>query len=161
MEKELRLDLPHEQASEDFGELLGGLLQAGDCVTLIGELGTGKTTTCRGIGRGLGCHEPLRSPTYLLCHEVDGPIPVLHLDAYFEVRMDSLLAEGLCERFQEDCVLLVEWADRLESWWPRDRLEIRLQVAETGRQAALRALGVRAGVRLESLRELLERVNFP
>jgi tRNA threonylcarbamoyladenosine biosynthesis protein TsaE len=139
-----KVRLDSEPRQEAFGELLGELLQGGDCVALIGELGTGKTTTCRGIGRGLECKEALRSPTYLLCHEIEGRHPVLHLDAYFDVRMDSLLGEGLCERFNQDSVLLVEWADRCGSWWPEDRLELRLEVAEGGRELKIRALGARS-----------------
>jgi tRNA threonylcarbamoyladenosine biosynthesis protein TsaE len=138
------LFLEDEDQSEAFGVVLGKLLQAGDCVALIGELGTGKTTTCRGIGRGLECTEPLRSPTYLLCHEFEGRHPVLHLDAYFDVRMDSLLGEGLCERFDSHSVVLIEWADRCLSWWPADRLELRLEVAENGRKVQICGLGPRS-----------------
>ena len=136
--------LADEAQSEFFGELLGGHLQAGDCVALIGELGTGKTSISRGIGRGLECSTPLRSPTYLLCQEHEGRHPVLHLDAYFEARMDSLIGEGLCERFDQEHVLLVEWADRLEAWWPADRLEIRLKVEGSGRLLQLIAHGTRS-----------------
>lgn len=151
----------HEQQQESFGECLGGLLQGGDCIALVGELGTGKTTLCRGIGRGLECVEPLRSPTYLLCHEIAGRVPVLHLDAYFEERMDSLLAEGLCERFDRDHVVLVEWADRLPEWWPADRLEIRLEVAGEGRQLHLEGLGPRAQALLEGLLSTWNSAGFP
>jgi tRNA threonylcarbamoyladenosine biosynthesis protein TsaE len=147
------LDLDTESRSEALGTELGKLLHGGDVVALIGELGTGKTTICRGIGRGLDCAEPLRSPTYLLCHEIAGRIPVLHLDAYFEARMDSLLAEGLCERFDSGSVVLIEWADRLDSWWPVDRLELRLEVFGSGRRLVLRALGPRSGKLLAQLQE--------
>lgn len=152
--------LDSEPRQEAFGELLGELLQGGDCVALIGELGTGKTTTCRGIGRGLECTEALRSPTYLLCHEVDGRHPVLHLDAYFDMRMDSLLGEGLCERFDQSCVLLVEWADRCESWWPVDRLELRLEVVAEGRELEIRALGPRSAEILSQLEKSAKKAGF-
>jgi tRNA threonylcarbamoyladenosine biosynthesis protein TsaE len=138
------LFLDNEDQSEAFGVALGELLQAGDCIALIGELGTGKTTTCRGIGRGLACTESLRSPTYLLCHEFEGRHPVLHLDAYFDARMDSLLGEGLCERFDSASVTLIEWADRCVSWWPEDRLELRLEVAKNGRKVQISGLGPRS-----------------
>ncbi|MCP4091912.1 MAG: tRNA (adenosine(37)-N6)-threonylcarbamoyltransferase complex ATPase subunit type 1 TsaE [Planctomycetes bacterium] len=152
--------LQSEERQEAFGVLLGELLAGGDCVGLIGELGTGKTTTCRGIGRGLECTEPLRSPTYLLCHEVDGRHPVLHLDAYFDVRMDSLLGEGLCERFDEASVLLVEWADRCESWWPEDRLELRLEVATEGRELKICALGPRSAQIQQALENSAKKAGF-
>jgi len=149
--------LEKEEQSERFGEVLGQLLEAGDCVGLIGELGTGKTSISRGIGRGLSCETPLRSPTYLLCQEHQGRHPVLHLDAYFEARMDSLLGEGLCERFDQKHVLLVEWADRLMEWWPEDRLEIHLKVANSGRFLQLFALGNRSQSLLSNLEKSWEK----
>ncbi len=152
--------LENEEHSEAFGEALGGLLQGGDCVALIGELGTGKTTTCRGIGRGLNCTEPLRSPTFLLCHELEGRHPILHLDAYFDVRMDSLLGEGLCERFDSDSVVLIEWADRCTSWWPSDRLELRLEVAGDGRHVAASALGQRSSQLLSEFEKSWKKGGF-
>lgn len=150
-----------ESVHEAFGEHLGKSLQGGDCVALLGELGTGKTTLCRGIGRGLECVEALRSPTYLLCHEIAGRHPVLHLDAYFEERMDSLLAEGLCERFDREHVLLVEWADRLAEWWPADRIQLRLEVASEGRLVELRGLGPKAQTRLEEVLSTWKSSDFP
>jgi len=153
----LTLFLRDEAHSERFGEVLGGLLQGGDCVGMIGELGTGKTSISRGIGRGLACSTPLRSPTYLLCQEHQGRHPVLHLDAYFEARMDSLLAEGLCERFDQEHVLLLEWSDRLQDWWPKDRLEIRLKVEQMGRCAQLLGTGPRSKDLLQELQESLEK----
>ena len=151
--------LAEEAQSEAFGEMLGQLLKAGDCVGLVGELGTGKTSISRGIGRGLACSTPLRSPTYLLCQEHEGRHPVLHLDAYFEARMDSLLAEGLCERFDQEHVLLVEWADRLQEWWPPDRLEIRLKVEKNGRLLQLIDHGPRSKVLRRNLENSWEKVQ--
>ena len=51
-----------------LGAALGALLRGGDFVALDGDLGAGKTTLCAGIGDGMEVDEPLRSPSYLLCH---------------------------------------------------------------------------------------------
>ena len=150
----VRLDTP--ASSEAFGKALGLLLRGGDAVGLIGQLGTGKTTVCRGIGLGLECVTALRSPSYLLCHEIQGRVKVLHMDAYFEERMDALLGEGLCERFDGEHVLLIEWADRLEQWWPADRLEIRLTTEGDGRVAHILGLGREAQERLKELKNSWE-----
>ncbi len=148
----LPLTIPSAEQAEAFGQQLGKLLQGGDCIALIGPLGSGKTTLCRGLGRGLETQQPLRSPSYLLCHEVEGRHPVLHLDAYFAARMESLLMEGLAQRFDSKHVLLVEWADQLVDWWPTDRLEIRIQVLPAGRRFLLQALGPVAQQRLLQLK---------
>ena len=137
-----------------FGVLLGRLLQGGDLVALHGDLGAGKTTLCAGIGEGLGVAERLRSPSYLLCHEAVGRLPVLHLDAYFEARLDGLLAEGLVERFDSATVVLVEWAERMAAWLPPERLELTLEAGSGDQQRLLRvqALGARPAALLTELR---------
>lgn len=125
------LEQPLHQVSHSLAETqrlgreLGGLLEPGDFVALIGELGAGKTAFAGGLGAGLKVEEPLRSPSYLLCCEHLGRHRILHLDAYFEARMASLLAEGLPDRFR-DAVVVVEWADRCAWAWPEDRLQITL-----------------------------------
>jgi tRNA threonylcarbamoyladenosine biosynthesis protein TsaE len=124
-----------------LGRALGELLQGGDCVALCGELGAGKTAFAAGVGKGLGVREPLRSPSYLLCCEHLGRVPALHLDAYFEGRLESLMVEGLAARFTHETVLLIEWADRLAAWWPGDRLEVGLSA---GPEPEARTLTVRA-----------------
>lgn len=113
------------KSTEQIGVCLGACLQAGDLVRLHGELGAGKTTFCRGVGRGLGIREGLSSPTYLLCKEyatLAGPL--LHLDGYFEHRLASLLGEGLIERIDGRSIVLVEWAERVNPWLPADGLSL-------------------------------------
>lgn len=122
--------------TESMGELFGACLQPGDLVRLQGELGAGKTTFCRGIGRGLGIEEALHSPTYLLCKEYPTPHgPLLHLDGYFDHRLASLLGEGLIERIDGRSIVLVEWAERVEPWLPSEGLLLRFE-REAGEFAA-------------------------
>lgn len=114
--------------TERFGELFGACLRPGDLVRLQGELGAGKTTFCRGIGRGLGIEEALHSPTYLLCKEYPTAHgPLLHLDGYFDHRLASLLGEGLIERIDGRSIVLVEWAERVEPWLPPECLLLRFE----------------------------------
>ena len=143
------------EGTRALGAALGRLLPPGAVVALHGELGAGKTTFCAGIGAGLETDEPLRSPTYLLCHEADGRLPVLHLDAYFDARMEGLLLEGLAERFSGAGVLLVEWAERMADWLPQGRLEVVLSPgeAEETRKLVFTARGAAAEELLEALEE--------
>ena len=114
--------------TEALGELFGSCLRPGDLVRLQGELGAGKTTFCRGIGRGLGIEEALHSPTYLLCKEYPTAHgPLLHLDGYFDHRLASLLGEGLIERIDGRSIVLIEWAERVEPWLPEEGLLLRFE----------------------------------
>ncbi len=142
--------------TRELGLRLGRLLTGGECIALVGELGAGKTAFASGVGEGLDVPEPLRSPSYLLCCEHRGRLPVLHLDAYFTARLESLLQDGLASRFAPPAVLLVEWADRIQEAWPADRLEIRLDcgAGEEDRTLTARALGPQSARLLQAWAEI-------
>ena len=53
------------EETESLGEALGRRLPAGTVLAYRGELGAGKTAFTRGLARGLGCTEPVTSPTRL------------------------------------------------------------------------------------------------
>ncbi|NQU48236.1 MAG: tRNA (adenosine(37)-N6)-threonylcarbamoyltransferase complex ATPase subunit type 1 TsaE [Planctomycetes bacterium] len=120
------------EATISIGEALGHALQVGDLLRLDGELGSGKTTLCSGIGRGLGSEQAFSSPSYLLCKEyVTNKGEVLHMDAYFQHRLESLLGEGMVERLDGDHIVLIEWANRIENWLPAEGIRIQFQTLET------------------------------
>jgi len=48
------------------GMRLGTLLQTGDVICLIGDLGSGKTTFVQGLASGWGSLDPVSSPTFVL-----------------------------------------------------------------------------------------------
>jgi tRNA threonylcarbamoyladenosine biosynthesis protein TsaE len=145
--------------SRELGQALGEILRPGDLLALDGELGTGKTTFCNGIGVGLKIPEVLSSPSYLLCKEYDASLgPVMHLDAYFAQRLDSLLGEGLIEQFDPLHIVLIEWAERIQAWLPTGRLALQIELIEPEtRFFCFRALGNRAQTRLEEYSQILTR----
>ena len=75
---------------------------------------------------GLGVDEPdeVRSPTYVLMVEHPGPVPLLHMDAYFAERGADFLADGGEAYLLEGGVLAVEWAERLGFDLPPEFLEV-------------------------------------
>ncbi|MEZ5989183.1 MAG: tRNA (adenosine(37)-N6)-threonylcarbamoyltransferase complex ATPase subunit type 1 TsaE [Planctomycetota bacterium] len=128
-------------ATRALGAALGARLGPSQGLALSGELGAGKTVLVRGLAEGLGVDEPgeVRSPTWLLMVEHPGPIPLLHLDAYFADRGRDFLADGGQAYLQEGGVLAVEWADRLELPLPEDFLEVELaHLDEEERQVVVR-----------------------
>ena len=50
----------------ELGRKLAARLTPGALITFTGGLGAGKTAFCQGIAEGLGCTDPVSSPT--LCH---------------------------------------------------------------------------------------------
>lgn len=107
-----------------LGEKVATNLQAGDVLVLNGDLGAGKTTFTKGIAKGLGIKEIIKSPTFTIIREYqDGRLPLYHMDAY---RLEEGGAEdlGLDEYFDGDGVSVVEWAQFAEEELPDEFLAI-------------------------------------
>lgn len=145
--------------SRDEGETrqlaarLATVLEPGDVVALIGELGSGKTRFVEGACRGLGYAGRVRSPTYMLLNIYRAARPLYHFDLYRwdRSRGDAELAEWE-EWMDGDGITFIEWADRLGEALPARAIVVRLAHAgERERRVTLsappRALArIRAGL---------------
>ena len=138
-----------------IGMRLGGLLAAGDLVCLQGELGAGKTTLAQGVAQGWGALDSVSSPTFVLVnvYRRAGDGQFFHMDAYRiesapegeELDLVTMLGEG---------PLLIEWAERLESILPAERMWIQLEhVSEEHRQMRCVARGERYDELVAELRQ--------
>ena len=67
--------------TESLGEQWGRAARSGWVIGLSGDLGAGKTQLAKGVARGLGVVDHVRSPTFALLNEYDsGRLPLHHLD---------------------------------------------------------------------------------
>ena len=99
---------------ESRGVAIGRTLRAPALVTLMGELGAGKTTLVQAICRGLGVSESVTSPTFALIHEYSAPIArIVHCDLY-RLQTDADVASlGLDDMLGDPAaIVLVEWPER-------------------------------------------------
>ena len=130
---------PAETAA--IGEAWAREAGPGWVIGLSGDLGAGKTQFVKGFARGLGCPEPVLSPTFALMNEHrGGRIPLFHLDLYRLDTREQIRGAGLEEYlFRPQGVAMVEWIERWlgsERIIPGTRLRlVRFQVvSETERQ---------------------------
>lgn len=113
------------------GIRLGALLRVGYLVCLSGDLGSGKTTLVQGIAQGWGSPDAVTSPTFVLVNTYRKPdgSQLHHLDAYrlkggfeaVELDLDLMLESG---------ALVIEWAERIESVLPSERLWVNLRLLD-------------------------------
>lgn len=97
------------------GAKLAELLEPGDVLGLVGDLGAGKTRLVQGILAGLGAAVPAASPTFALVHEhTDGRLPAAHFDFYRMHSPDEAWGLGWDDYLSSGMILLVEWADRFD-----------------------------------------------
>ena len=154
-----RLDIEDENGVEALAGEIAALAQAGDLITLSGDLGAGKTTLARALIRRL-CADPaleVPSPTFTLMQIYDGVhFPIVHADLY-RVQSSDELAELGWEEAAEGALVLVEWADRIGDTIAPDRLDVAMRLdasrGETYREVVLTGHGAFAE-RLQRARAL-------
>ena len=144
------------EETRSLAERLGRLLQPGDVVALMGELGSGKTLFSQGLAQGLEVPETfyITSPTFAIVNEYPGRVPFYHLDL-FRVSVIAEFSElGLEEILYGRGAVAIEWAERLGEDLPAERLEVHfIFEEEMDRSIAFYAFGDRPAKRLASLIE--------
>lgn len=115
------------RATHALGARLGKLLQPGDVIALVGDLGAGKTQLVRGACAGAGVDEGVvTSPSFAIVATYRGRIPIHHADLYRIADEEELYATGFGDLVGGEGALLVEWADRVTEALPAERLTLRL-----------------------------------
>lgn len=137
--------ISHSDAqTQRLGAKIATMLEPGDVVALVGDLGTGKTRWAQGICEGLGVQDRVVSPTFSLVNEYDGRLPVYHIDLYRLSKAVEVDTFGLEDYLYGDGVCLIEWADRIEEVLPNDYLVVALyHLEETKRRVVLQPQGQR------------------
>lgn len=144
------------QMTMKLGEKLGKLVQGGEIIGLVGELGSGKTCFVRGFALGVKVDKNawVRSPTFTLINEYQGRLPVYHIDLYRIGRQDEIEALNLREYLYSDGVSLIEWFEHLPADQTREHLEVEISHAGGAkRRMTLTAHGARYERLLEALRK--------
>ncbi|MGQ0506852.1 MAG: tRNA (adenosine(37)-N6)-threonylcarbamoyltransferase complex ATPase subunit type 1 TsaE [Myxococcaceae bacterium] len=146
------LDTFSAEETHVLGEKLGRLLQPGDFVGLMGELGAGKTQFARGVASGAQVpKEQVASPTFAIIYPYDGRIRLYHADLYRLGDADELYATGFYDLVGSDGALLVEWVDRIAHACPEEHLRIELSTIDDNRRRfRIRAVGPRPVTLLEA-----------
>ena len=141
--------------TEEFGEKLGNLLKPGDIISLMGDLGAGKTTLTKSIGKGLGVEDYITSPTFTLINEYKGRIWLYHFDVYRLENVTDLEDLGFEEYFYSNGVSIIEWGDKIEEIFPKEIINIKI---EKGRELDERIVIIYGEG--ERLIELVEELNI-
>ncbi|OUN39806.1 tRNA (adenosine(37)-N6)-threonylcarbamoyltransferase complex ATPase subunit type 1 TsaE [Faecalibacterium sp. An77] len=102
---------PEETAA--LGRRLAGVLPDGAIIAFTGGLGAGKTAFCRGLAEGLGCTDPVSSPTFAIVNYYRGPRPMAHFDLYRIHTENDLAAAGFYDYLDQGAIVAAEWSENL------------------------------------------------
>ncbi len=156
MTKKITFISEEEAHTEAIASSLADIVQAGDVITLTGELGVGKTHFTKGLAKGLGITERVTSPTFTIVKEYEGRLPLYHLDVYRLEHSDEDI--GFDEYFYGDGVAVIEWAQFIEAFLPEEYLSITIErTGDTAREITVEAVGKKYEPYIEKLEEALGR----
>ena len=131
---------------------IAGLVDDGDLLVLVGDLGAGKTAFTQGFAAALGVEAPVTSPTFTLANRYEGRLVVNHLDVY---RLEDLVEARYLAipELLEQGVTLIEWGEMILPTLPADRLDVSITFGDgdDDRRIELCAVGDRWGSRSSDL----------
>src|SRR3954464_4515103 len=134
------LKLPDEQATLWLGATLAAGVAPGRVLHLRGDLGSGKTTLVRGLLRGLGYAERVKSPTYTLVEVYSvSSLNLYHFDFYRFKDPAEWLNSGFRDYFNAESICIVEWPERAGGLLAPPDLEAALDFDGTARSVSFRA----------------------
>lgn len=142
---------------DKVAEKLADYVKSGDVVALIGDLGTGKTTFTKKFAKTLGVTDNLKSPTFNYVLEYfSGRLPLYHFDVYRLGEAEEIYEVGYEDYLGGDGVMLIEWADIIQSELPKEYIRITLEYdGDETRGVSLEYVGNK-----EKEKEMLEYVGF-
>ncbi len=134
-----------EASTRRAGELLGGILEAGDVISLTGDLGAGKTCLVKGAAVGLGVAETITSPTFNIMLEHHGRLELYHFDLYRLQRAEELDDIDFFGTTEAGGASFIEWGERFPAALPDDHLSVEILLGDDeARLLVVRPSGPRA-----------------
>jgi len=121
--------LPITKSTEEtmlLAEKMAESISAPVCIALFGELGAGKTVFVKGLARGLGIDDVIKSPTFVLLRSYSGRMNLHHIDLYRIKKGEEFLPFE--ETLMDEGLVAIEWAERAASFLPEKRINVEIKI---------------------------------
>lgn len=126
------LDVELKQVSE-LAKLVARQLKGGEIFALVGQLGSGKTTFVKAVGKALKIRDKITSPTFILLQGYETKLKnkkilLFHLDLYRTKNYKEVKALGLNEFWgKPNTITFIEWADKIKKHLPKKTMTINFR----------------------------------
>ena len=113
----------------NFGSKFSNSIDYGSVIFLKGNLGSGKTTFCKGFASGLGFSDEILSPTYSILNEykLNGK-NLYHFDLYRLKSVNEFLEIGGIEYLNnKKSISLIEWPNIIKEIVSKNIIEIEFE----------------------------------
>lgn len=128
---EIKFKVTDDTKMIKLGSILTTFTYPNLVISLTGDLGAGKTTFTKGIGKALGIKRVINSPTFTIMkiydaeNKINNIEKLYHLDVYRLT--DSSGDFELEEYFSMDGLTVIEWADIISDLLPKELWRITIQ----------------------------------
>lgn len=138
----MKQNISSTEEMQNFGENIAKKLPSGSVIELIGDVGAGKTTLVKGIGKGLGVKETIQSPSYTIFCKYQGSEKDLHHYDFYRLQDPGLVSFDLEESLHtENTVTVVEWGDSIKGVLPENHITIKITpVSDDERQVEVEGM---------------------
>lgn len=117
------------KAMEEFAHRLSKHLFPGFVLCLEGDLGAGKTTFTKFLGKGMGITDNINSPTFTILKIYEADLPLYHMDVY---RLQGIGEDyDLEEYIYRDGVCVIEWYQHIINSLPSEKLVIEIDIIDS------------------------------
>ncbi len=122
------IETNQEKETFALGVEMGISAKEGQVLTLVGDLGVGKTVFTKGLAKGLEIDEPISSPTFTIVQVYDeGRLPFYHFDVYRIGDVEEMDEIGYEDYVYGKGVSLIEWANLIEEILPEHYTQITIE----------------------------------
>jgi len=125
------------EETQDLAKKLAKNINPGITISLIGDLGTGKTTFTKGFASQMGIKDHVTSPTFKLISEYQGKKYKLnHIDAYRMNGPEDFLNIGGEEYLiSKDSITIIEWGDLLNDLLPSKTIRVNFKRVKSPKES--------------------------
>ncbi len=154
MKRKIVIETTSAIQSIALGKKIASCLSAGMVVSLQGPLGSGKTTFTKGLVEGLFKTKKVtvKSPSFALVNQYDGPFPIYHIDCYRLNEGTDFDDIGIDDFLFSEGVAIIEWPERIREYLPKDTIAITID--HTGEKSRLFAIHSHNTVFMDKIRKV-------
>ncbi len=122
------------EALPEVAEKIFGLCKKEKIWIFKGEMGAGKTTLIKAIGKAFGVVDRISSPTFSIVNEYENEKGEMfyHFDFYRIEEASAVLDIGIDEYFYSGNYCWIEWAEKIPEYLPENFFLLNIEVDEKG-----------------------------
>ncbi|MEI8377582.1 MAG: tRNA (adenosine(37)-N6)-threonylcarbamoyltransferase complex ATPase subunit type 1 TsaE [bacterium] len=145
--------------TDKIAQAIAESLSCGVLICMYGDIGAGKTTLTKSIGKYFGIKEKITSPSFVILNEYhSGKYSLYHFDLY---RLETEGLETILDELQEystdeNALTVVEWAEFSQNELLGDRLSLKIKyIEENQRVFVFEPFGEKPAALLEKIKGVL------